>query len=730
MSGPRFLPQRHRLLIALIYLCGLFVVGLWAARWSVPSFGIGGLWFYSGAAAIVLGEFILEPFFTRPADAIANGTALILAASSVSVDGAAVSKRLAEAGRIGFIAYALAVLALGVIAIWLKDAKRPGEGISRTVYEAVGFFGRARWLFGALYLAAVYAAFANDPPRIAVLYIVWIVIFSFQPLERLARTDHRRETRQAAGGQVEDVEDPRVVLARLPEGAHPTLGQRATVAGSGGTIVDVVAITPAPLVRITLDHLVPIRVGAPVSISDSVDGDIVGHVSEGTSIEELTVAASPAASGRGVEEAKLVHTRLADLDVLYQVTSATIKTKTDADTTRDIVEFQARKLGVWDDRTHGFDPVAWVPEPGAPVSVFSEVKDAFDALSIGHVPETRYGVQLELGPAVTHNTAILGILGSGKTHLAWEIMKRLLLDGVKVVVLDITDRYAAQFAALNDPPETVTATFEKRIEAAIAGMREELTVRDNESGNLPEFRAEVAAALRNFYDSECRLLILNPLHFDVTQKEGSINFRTEKPLGLSRLTMVEITRVIAEALLTIAMEEDAKETNTDEEARICLVLEEAHSLVPEWNAAVADAEKWAVNGSIRAILQGRKYGFGCLLITQRTASVTKNILNQCNTIFALRAYDATGAGFLENYVGGTYAKLLAVLKERHAVVFGRALSCAAPLIVRLNDAKRFDADVWQPRVGEIPRCDASTLTAGGSEPESQNDSPRDDDIPF
>ncbi len=109
-------------------------------------------------------------------------------------------------------------------------------------------------------------------------------------------------------------------------------------------------------------------------------------------------------------------------------------------------------------------------------------------------------------------------------------------------------------------------------------------------------------------------------------------------------------------------------------------VEEAHSLVPEWSSTVNEAERSAVNGTARAILQGRKYGLGCLLITQRTANVTKSILNQCNTIVGMRIYDATGMGFLENYIGSAHARLLASLPERHAVVFGRASSCNAPII--------------------------------------------------
>jgi len=46
-----------------------------------------GLWFYSAAAALVLGAFVLEPFFTRPADALANVSALLLTVVAVTPEG-------------------------------------------------------------------------------------------------------------------------------------------------------------------------------------------------------------------------------------------------------------------------------------------------------------------------------------------------------------------------------------------------------------------------------------------------------------------------------------------------------------------------------------------------------------------------------------------------------------------------------------------------------------------
>jgi DNA helicase HerA-like ATPase len=87
--------------------------------------------------------------------------------------------------------------------------------------------------------------------------------------------------------------------------------------------------------------------------------------------------------------------------------------------------------------------------------------------------------------------------------------------------------------------------------------------------------------------------------------------------------------------------------------------------------------------------KAEKYGLGCLLVTQRTANVTKTILNQCNTIFAMRTLDETGKDFLANYLGREYADMLPTLRERHAVLFGRASSCENPVLLRLNDRDEF-----------------------------------------
>ena len=153
--------------------------------------------------------------------------------------------------------------------------------------------------------------------------------------------------------------------------------------------------------------------------------------------------------------------------------------------------------------------------------------------------------------------------------------------------------------------------------------------------------------------------------------------------GLWSITPVEITQIIAEVSLSLLQNE------MSDTAKLCLVFEEAHSLIPEWNSVVDEGDKKAAMGTARAILQGRKYGLGCLLITQRTANVTKTILNQCNTIFAMRNFDETGKEFLSNYFGYDYTKILSSIPERQAIVFGKASSCENPVLIQFNNRTEF-----------------------------------------
>lgn len=119
------------------------------------------------------------------------------------------------------------------------------------------------------------------------------------------------------------------------------------------------------------------------------------------------------------------------------------------------------------------------------------------------------------------------------------------------------------------------------------------------------------------------------------------------------------------------------------EKRVLLVLEEAHTIVPETGGSGMDFEsKWVVERIGQIALQGRKYGIGLLVVSQRTALVSKTILSQCNTFFTFCLVDQTSLGFLTSVFSSEHVGGIPNLKTLELISYGRAISSERPLLVR------------------------------------------------
>ncbi|NLT06668.1 MAG: ATP-binding protein [Solirubrobacterales bacterium] len=687
-------------------------------------------------------------------DAIANAVALGLVVVSTDTEAVAVSTTAVSVGQAVLLGYAAVLLFIAIVAISFKDKPGRRHRLAMTSSVAAGSLGRATVVFSLLLFATAYAAFADQPDKLATLFLTWVVIFVWRPVERLIEVRRRLTVHAPADAMViERVEEPAILVVRLPPGRTVTVGSQLTLESVSGiaqaTVVDATLLLVRQTARLALKRPLPVAVGDAIAFTEA-KGELqaVGHVSSGTTLQRLVIEQTAVGPGVVMEEGMLVETSTDGREpVLHQVVSAEVKSLGEPEARRDVIEVGARKLGRWDSARSTFEVVPWLPAPGTTVSAHSGGEWTFTADKIGHVPGTGYGLGLEVHMAVTHNTAILGILGIGKTTLASEVIRRMLAEGVKVVVLDPTDRYAVEFADICD--RATQREIEISIDELVSGQLNDTAMRTTdrghqEAGNRGEFEAAIRDLLKRFWDGDARLLVLNPSAFAVTRMDGGVYSGNAN--RLVAFTAVEVTQLIAQALLDLARDSsESEETSSQsiaadgeastptgtssqsgETARICLVLEEAHSLVPESNSSAGFAEKDAVVRTARAIMQGRKYGYGCIVITQRTANVTKSILNQCNSIFAMRIYDATGMEFLQNYVGHDYAGLLSALPPREAVVFGRALNCESPVVLRLNDASDVRAH-WAGVDSSVPKTSMSALGDG----DDGDSAPVDDDaIPF
>jgi DNA helicase HerA-like ATPase len=132
------------------------------------------------------------------------------------------------------------------------------------------------------------------------------------------------------------------------------------------------------------------------------------------------------------------------------------------------------------------------------------------------------------------------------------------------------------------------------------------------------------------------------------------------------------------------------------ERPLLVALEEAHAYLGKDHAGSAlDAVRQIAK-------EGRKYGVGLMLISQRPSEVDPTILSQCGTIFAMRLANDIDRGHVTGAASDNLKGLfdmLPVLRTGEAIIVGEAVSLPTrTLIDRLPEDQRPDSD--DPRVVE------------------------------
>ncbi len=123
------------------------------------------------------------------------------------------------------------------------------------------------------------------------------------------------------------------------------------------------------------------------------------------------------------------------------------------------------------------------------------------------------------------------------------------------------------------------------------------------------------------------------------------------------------------------------------ERPLLVVLEEAHSYLGKADSAAAAVQKIAK--------EGRKYGIGVMLVSQRPAEIDQTILSQCGTIFALRLNNPIDRGHVKgaasDNLDGLFA-MLPILRTGEAVIVGEAVNLPIrTLIDRPGQRRRPDS---------------------------------------
>ena len=140
--------------------------------------------------------------------------------------------------------------------------------------------------------------------------------------------------------------------------------------------------------------------------------------------------------------------------------------------------------------------------------------------------------------------------------------------------------------------------------------------------------------------------------------------------------------VILSLLFEVTLRCEAGGPGIGRPSPVLVVLEEAHRYLGEAAAAITR------ESANRIAREGRKYGIGLLLVTQRPTELPKTALAQCGTIIALRLSNAEDQGAIRAALPDTVAGLAAVLpslRTGEAIISGEAVILPARTLLDKPD---------------------------------------------
>lgn len=641
--------KRSRLILLGLSLIILLVIG-YVINGSFD-FILNQFWFTSGLFLLILLSLIDQPHFSKDANIFINSVVAWMSLLLIPVN-----ER--HSVWITFFIITTYLILSSYIIIWSRKKELRFESSTLKFFSRLNRqIGRPEAIFSSFFIWGAVRQFGINSAKFDALLLYWIV-FMILNLPGLAEVINKiflkeKEIDKDNRGTIKKIIEPRVLRVNLSNKNNYTIGSKFLIKNNDtllaeGILVDERIISGNKVGKLVVTNFsekwneIAEKEEQNIFIEpDNSDSDlsIISVVAKGSSIPNLYFEINPRVD---IKEGEVVWVKTSDdKKVYYQVVSAKIvEEPSDDGNLLQYINVESSQLGLWNDEIKEFYPFDWVPPSGHLINIARDVKIDVNSLSIencvvGNVPNSNFPVHVKLEDIVTHNTAIIGVTGSGKSYLTFYLIEALVAKEIRVLILDVSREHYQYLLHLNPHQlrrESDVETWLNDPNSSLIGIHQYAT-----STSFPATTANFVQAAFN---------------------------------------------VISQSHLQVGRNLPAK---------LCIIFEEAHSLIPEWNQVAQSSDIQHVNRTARIILQGRKFGLGSIIVTQRTANVTKTILNQCNSIFAFQSFDQTGLDFLSNYMGEGYSRTISSLPQYHSILVGKASSSKRPIIFKIKDL----SDRWQ-----------------------------------
>lgn len=694
--------HRVRLIFLFISLTILVIVG-WQVKGDFE-FLISDFWFTSGFLLLILLSLIDQPHFSKDSNIFINSIT------------AGISLLLIEEGSRNWIFWIFLGLTfyLGLssyLIMLFRNKPLYSENKVLQFFSRINRqLGRPEMLFSAFFLWGALSQFGIDSREFRGLLLYW-VIFMILNVKELAfivnsifeKKDNENEFH--ASGKIFGVQSKNTFLVKLFPERQTTINRFDFVEFTysieqaskvrKGLVLDSYLLNEEQWMKVlTTNEINEIFKGEQIFKSHTKDiiyridqvpktdylERFIGIISENSRIEKILFHYN---SKSEIQEGDLVEVKIpSQKSVYYQVVEGVTKIEQlERKNETGLIVGEAIQLGTWNSEKARFESYGWVPSINSPVYRSPKIEDTkIDGgeYIIGSIPNTNFPVILNKELALTHHTAVLGVTGTGKSVFSRNLIREYLKeDNLKVICIDFTGEYVKNFQDLK-----ITKTISDKHSKDIFKNLDSIVLEEAKG-----FKSD--QKIIEDHKKDCAR-IFNDSISDFLKGKSKISV-FELPDVANSWAILEYTRLFFRLLFHIAKNQNSFGN------KLCIVLEEAHTIVPEASTlGVSDfGSKAAINSIAQIALQGRKYNVGLLVIAQRTANVSKTVLTQCNTIISFQEFDRTSSEFLSNYFGQGIAGTLSKLKPRQAIAAGKGLRSNVPMIFEvpeIDESKFFKAE--------------------------------------
>lgn len=428
--------------------------------------------------------------------------------------------------------------------------------------------------------------------------------------------------------------------------------------------------------------------------------------------------------------------------------------------TRDQIEGKALVLGYTDaDEPQNLQPLNYPVMPGG--EIYLPPTELIRMILLGNeqVPRMKVGtligrpdveVTLKTNVVVARHMAILAMTGGGKTVAARRIIRELVEVNYPLLILDPhgdylglwTNRdalpgtdvqlYYPHLVLSDDNVDLVGELITEMTQGLTDAQREvfyntigKMDVHDGEDvqhfidrviqdlegqKGTTQHKGTIPAIQRQLRLVNRQLAAMNASNLRLRRQQAMAQFpfmpmpdpRAE-PTGFIRPGRVSIVylggydHLTQSTIVSMVLKQlfEHRAAMTNEIPPFMTVIEEAHNFIPSRGEGQSETPSVAVIRKV--ITEGRKFGTGLLLISQRPSRLDETALSQCNTFLIFRLVNPRDQSFVERVMENLSkddSRLLPGFGPGQGIVSGQAVRF--PMVIRID----WDKELMPPSIGD------------------------------